>query len=81
VLERGDQASFVEEQRSGLGVGELRPRALDDDDLLEALHPELTREPDLCHAAGRQMPQERVSPELLGKQRLERTSRVCRAHA
>ena len=81
VLERGDQARLVEEQRDGLAIGELGPGALDDDDLLEALHAELSREPDLGHAAGRQVTQQRVLAELLGKQRLERTSGIGRAHA
>jgi len=80
VLEGSDQARLVEEQRGGLVIGQLRSSALDDDDLLEALEPELTGEPDLGHAARRQVREQRVLAELLGEKRVERTARIDRAH-
>src|SRR5262249_39077240 len=53
---------------------------LDHHDLLEALQADLPRQPDLGHAPGRQMPDQRVLAELLRQDRIQHFARFDHAH-
>src|SRR5262249_28253768 len=81
VLECADQARFIEKQPGGLVVSQLGAGALDDDDLLEALQAELARQPDLRHAAGREVTEQRVPAELLREDCIGGIAWIERGHA